>query len=84
MIMERHWNENPIKTYPFYPNHSTRQAGHKEHLWVSSVRDSHSRSHLCVDLQPEDQRETSQVDHCWSGPSAAGIEAERVTFVRLW
>ena len=57
-----------------YQSHPTGQAGDKKHVRVSSVQDPHSWSHLCMDLQFEDQGEASQVDHCRSSITATGIE----------
>lgn len=41
------------------------QTGPQEHVRVSCVQDENSRTHLRVDVQFEDQRQTSQVDPGW-------------------
>lgn len=52
---------------------SCRQARKQECLSVSRLQDKPEGTHVRVDLQPEDQREPSQVDFGWSGSAAADL-----------
>ena len=42
--------------------HYSRQAGHAQHVRMSSLQNSLARPHFRVDVQFEDQRQTIQVD----------------------
>lgn len=44
---------------------------------MSCLQDAPEGTHVRVDLQPEDQREASQVDISWSGLAAADLTANQ-------
>lgn len=47
---------------------------------MSRLQDPPEGTHVRVDLQPEDQREPSQVDISWSGLAAADLTGNQMLF----
>ena len=67
---------NSIHARHLYQSYTHRQTRDQEHLRVSSVQDTHTWSHLCVDVQHEDKGESCEMGHCWSV-----LAAECLTFL---
>lgn len=56
------------------------QARKQECVLVSRLQDPPEGTNVCVDLQPEDQREPSQVDISWGGLAAADLTRNPILF----
>ena len=60
--------------WPYYfAGFDPRQARDEESLRVPSLQNQAERPHLRLDLQPENQGETVQMDTGWSGPFAPNL-----------